>query len=292
MPWNRPVVLAIALTAAVATAATSHAAPPLTPSEPPLSFADTMEQLAAVEKVPSDIANGAAAAARRTVPRPRHDGVRTVAERERPDRAGRNDTLERAQQIRRVGTGHRDAQDVRLAGALVELNAPPTQIGDVAEDDGAIPLANPTGLTAEQPSVRASAVIGDGPHGTSEGDGSGDFDFYRIDDAAADQVLTVDVDAAARGAELDAVVAVLADTGQILAFNDDSPELDSRQLRAARAASRRRLPRRRGRLRIAADEPVRLGQRRRRQVGRCLRRDHVVRVRRGRRRLSHRHAPR
>ena len=224
MPWNRPVVLAMALTAAVATAATSHGAAP-TPSAPPLSFADTTEQLAAVEKVPSDVANGAAAAASRTVLQPHNDGVRTVAERERPDRAGRNDTLERAQQIRRVGTGHRDAQDVRLAGALVELNAPPTQIGDVAEDDGAIPLANPTGLTAEQPSVRASAVIGDGPHGTSEGDGSGDFDFYRIDDAAADQVLTVD--AAARGAELDAVVAVLAHTGQILAFNDDSPELDS-----------------------------------------------------------------
>ena len=192
MSWNRPAVLAIALTASLTPAATSHAAPPA----PPLSFADAIEQLAAVDKEASDVANGAAVAATRTRPHPRHRGVHTVGERERPDRAGRNDTLERAQRIRRFGTGSRDAHDVRLAGTLVELNAPPTPIGHV-EDDGAIPLASPTGLTAERSSVRASAVIGDGPHGTIEGDGSGDFDFYRIDDAAAGQLLTVDIDAAA-----------------------------------------------------------------------------------------------
>jgi hypothetical protein len=223
VPWNRPLALAIAVTATLAAATTSHAAPP---PEPLTSFTSAMRQLAAVEKDPSDVVNGPEASASRTVQQPRH-GVPTVGERERPDRAGGNDTLERAQRIRRLGTGRGDAQDVRLAGTLAELNAPPIPVGHVAEDDGAIPLASPTGLTPEQPNVRASAVIGDGPHGTIEGDGSGDFDFYRIDDAAAGQLLTVDVDAVALGAELDAVVAVLAPTGQILAFNDDSPELDS-----------------------------------------------------------------
>ena len=120
-----------------------------------------------------------------------------------------------------------DDSDVRLAGALADLNTPPRTIGPFGEDDGAIPLAHPTGLTTDRPSVRASAVIGDGPHGTVEGDGSGDFDFYRIDDAPAGQVLTVDIDAFAVGEQLDAAVAVLAPTGQLLAFNDDSPEFDS-----------------------------------------------------------------
>ena len=223
MPANRPLIMAIALTATVAAAATSHAAPP----EPPPSFSVAMERLADVDKSPQDVTHGVAATAGPTMQQRRHGGVPTVAERERPDRTGRNDTLERAQRIRHFGTGRRDAQDVRLAGTLVELNAPPTPVGHVAEDDGAIPLASATGLTAEQPHVRASAVIGDGPHGTIEGDGSGDFDFYRIDDAAAGELLTVDIDAVALGADLDAVVAVLAPTGQILAFNDDSPELDS-----------------------------------------------------------------
>ena len=223
MPANRPLIMAIALTATVAAAATSHAAPP----EPPPSFSFAMERLADVDKSPQDVTHGVAAAASPTMQQRRHGGVPTVAERERPDRTGRNDTLERAQRIRHFGTARRDAQDVRLAGTLVELNAPPTPVGHVAEDDGAIPLASATGLTAEQSHVRASAVIGDGPHGTIEGDGSGDFDFYRIDDAAAGELLTVDIDAVALGADLDAVVAVLAPTGQILAFNDDSPELDS-----------------------------------------------------------------
>ena len=55
MSWNRPIAVAIALTGR------PHCGDvPRRPPEPPPSFADTVEQLAAVEKVTSDVANGIA----------------------------------------------------------------------------------------------------------------------------------------------------------------------------------------------------------------------------------------
>ncbi|MEL7975052.1 hypothetical protein AAG589_04250 [Isoptericola sp. F-RaC21] len=59
------------------------------------------------------------------------------------------------------------------------------------EDDGAIPLARDLGLDADRRGVSTTGVVGDGPHG-SEGSGTGDYDFYRVD-AARGETLTVDV---------------------------------------------------------------------------------------------------
>ncbi|HUF61168.1 MAG TPA: hypothetical protein VMN36_03765 [Verrucomicrobiales bacterium] len=67
--------------------------------------------------------------------------------------------------------------------------------------------ATDTGLTAGQFGVvAATGNSGDGPYApvANGGDGSGDFDFYRVE-ALANQVLFVDVDAEATGSEHDPV---------------------------------------------------------------------------------------
>ena len=88
------------------------------------------------------------------------------------------------------------------------------------EDDGAIPLANATGLTAGVDGTAfARGVIGDGSRG-SGGTGTGDFDFYRVQ-AAAGQVITVDIDSAVPIDGLDSIAGIYDSAGNLLAFNDD-----------------------------------------------------------------------
>ena len=205
--------VAVALLAASLLAAPSaviaSAAPPRPPDDP---------------KAPADVAMTATTQELRQESR-RTDDLLHIAERERPHRSGHNDDLDHAQRLVRLGTSRRN-HDALIAGTLADLLPPAAQIGPFAEDDGAIPLANPSGLAVGQATVRATAQIGDGPHGTIEGDGSGDFDFYLIEGAVAGQQLTVDVDAVAIGSSLDSVVAMIDATG-IIAFNDDAPGLDS-----------------------------------------------------------------
>jgi Ca2+-binding RTX toxin-like protein len=89
-----------------------------------------------------------------------------------------------------------------------------------AEDDGAIPLANETGLTAgAEGLVFATGVIGDGPHGSS-GTGTGDFDFYRVE-AAAGQLISVDIDTTVPIIGLDPFFIIYDSAGNVLGFNDD-----------------------------------------------------------------------
>lgn len=69
-----------------------------------------------------------------------------------------------------------------------------------------------------------SAVIGDGPHG-STGTDTGDFDFSTVT-APAGQVLSTAVDTP--DGPLDPMVAIWDDSGTQVAFNDDGgPGLDS-----------------------------------------------------------------
>jgi hypothetical protein len=204
--------VAVALLGAVLLAAPSAATAEEAPPAPPDG------------KTPSDVAATDTTAQLRQESRVRDD-VLHVDERERPQRAGHNDDLDSAERLVRLGTS-RQNHDALVTGTLADLVPPTAPIGPFAEDDGAIPLANPTGLTAARAMVRATAEIGDGPHGTSEGDGSGDFDFYLVEDATAGQQLTVDVDAASIGSGLDSFVAVI-DASGIIAFNDDAPGFDS-----------------------------------------------------------------
>ncbi len=149
----------------------------------------------------------------------------TVQEGEPDTLFGRNDTLATAQLIGEAGTGEGEVPELEIEGTLAEVPVAETTTAST-EDDGAIPLANPTGLgvDAEADRSRAAAQIGDGPHGTIEGDGTGDFDFYALPAVAAGQSIAVDVDAQALGSTLDPLVLLYDAEGTILAANDDAFE--------------------------------------------------------------------
>jgi Ca2+-binding RTX toxin-like protein len=112
------------------------------------------------------------------------------------------------------GIGHEDFYELNII-----LESP--VLVDQAEDDGAIPLANETGLTAGAEGLAfATGVIGDGPYGSS-GTGTGDFDFYRVD-AAAGQLITVDIDTPALGVVgLNSFVSIYDSAGNLWAANDN-----------------------------------------------------------------------
>jgi hypothetical protein len=99
-----------------------------------------------------------------------------------------------------------------ISGALAV--SPPVVLTS-SEDDGAIPLAQPTDLIAGH-AVQVSATIGDGPYGTS----SGDYDWYSVN-AVAGQTITVDIDARSLGSSLDSYVGLYNGAGIRLAENDD-----------------------------------------------------------------------
>ena len=138
------------------------------------------------------------------------------------DSRGLNDDQASAELIMDFGTGEAALREVDVAGTLAA--AEPVFLGVLSEegegDDGAIPLANETGLTAGM-RVRAEAYIGDGLHG-SVGTSNGDFDVFRIDNLRPGQVVTVDIDTP-EDAEprLDTKVALYDSTGMIVDQNDD-----------------------------------------------------------------------
>ena len=131
-----------------------------------------------------------------------------------------NDTAATANGVP-LGFGGGEDVAVDVSGSLGGGSAgPPSPISSV-EDDGSIPLANPTGLTGGA-AVVASGVIGDGPYGAT----SGDFDHYSVP-ATAGQLITVDVNASDFGSTLDSYVGIYSSTGLLLAANDDFGSLDS-----------------------------------------------------------------
>lgn len=130
-----------------------------------------------------------------------------------------NDTQGTATPAPGFGSGAGDDPAADLTGALA-VPGPPAIIGPYPEDDGAIPLANPTGVTSGA-RVRTSGAIGDGPHGGG-GTGTGDFDFYGLGALAAGDQILIDVDTPLPFAgDLDPFVAIWDAAGTLLAFNDD-----------------------------------------------------------------------
>jgi Bacterial pre-peptidase C-terminal domain/RTX calcium-binding nonapeptide repeat (4 copies) len=140
-----------------------------------------------------------------------------VIEAEPPGTIGLNNTLATAEYLPGFGTGVGEDPAADIRGFIY---SPPRTIA-AAEDDGSIPLANPTGLVTEGTDfVVVTARIGDGPHG-SDGTGSGDYDHYRFA-ARAGQLLTVDASAALFGSSLDTVIGLYDSSGTLLASNDDA----------------------------------------------------------------------
>ena len=140
-----------------------------------------------------------------------------VTEAEPPEIWGLNNTPATAEYLPGFGTGPGEYSGADISG----FTSPPPRTMTGAEDDGSIPLANPTGLvTTGSDFVVVTAYIGDGPHG-SAGTGSGDYDHYRFA-ARAGQLLTVSSSAALIGSSLDTVIGLYDSSGTLLASNDDA----------------------------------------------------------------------
>jgi Bacterial pre-peptidase C-terminal domain len=162
-----------------------------------------------------------AAQARRNAPKATVEPL-LVDEQEPSAVVGGNDHPQNAQLISAFGTSSGRRPAARILGHLA--SGPSPFAISAEEDDGAIDLATDTGIGAGSRG-RATATIGDGPHG-SAGDGSGDFDYYTVTGRAG-QVLSADVDTPA-SSPLDSVVILWDAAGHALAANDDSgSSLDS-----------------------------------------------------------------
>jgi hypothetical protein len=129
---------------------------------------------------------------------------------------GANDTAASAQFIKKFGSASRKGPAARIIGTLAP-EPDSTSIQAAPEDNGSISQAGETGLVSGS-LVSTAGTIGDGPHG-SAGDGTGDFDYYAIRDAAAGQRVTIDTDAPVEG--LDSIVILWDATGNAVAVNDD-----------------------------------------------------------------------
>ena len=128
------------------------------------------------------------------------------------------DTLDTPQFVS-LGFGARDSSTVKTSGSLESQATTIVQ----SEQDDAISSANATDLTAGNV-VTASGFIGDGPNG-SEGNGTGDFDFYAIT-AEAGQIITVNTETDDPRGGLDTIVGLYDSDGNRLTLDNDASSLD------------------------------------------------------------------
>jgi hypothetical protein len=136
--------------------------------------------------------------------------------------AGTNNTAGNAELISELGTGSLDNPAAELTGELAAPASAPVAIPSAAEDNGSITLAGRLEL-ATKGTTKLTGVLGDGPHGIGSNDevadGTGDFDFYRVDGDAGDFV-TIDLDTPS-GGSLDSVLVLWTAAGQSILSNDD-----------------------------------------------------------------------
>ncbi len=111
------------------------------------------------------------------------------SESEAPGQTGVNDSPGTGELIRKFGTNPGDRQVVDITGSLSGGVVRPPIEGDCEslEDDGSIPLANPT-PAAEIQVALCIGEIGDGPFG----DSSGDIDFYSYGTVEEGTLLILD----------------------------------------------------------------------------------------------------
>lgn len=131
---------------------------------------------------------------------------------------GANDTLTTAEHIAGFGTHRHASSKVALTGDIRPDDTVPT-LPPAAETNDAIGLAADTGIAGTRRAVRTSGSIGDGPHG-SAGDGTGDFDFYRLDGGATGLTFTARTSTPTGG--LDTLLALWDSDGGLWALNGDN----------------------------------------------------------------------
>ena len=137
---------------------------------------------------------------------------------------GGNDTPANAQRVTGFGTGASQYPKIRVLGSLDNEAVSTPNVPAPAEDNGSIPLAGDTGIGDLRNGATIDAQLGDGPHGHTTGDGSNDFDFYKLS-AVPGKVLTLTT--ATPTGSLDTVLELFAPDGTLLAVNDDFSGLDS-----------------------------------------------------------------
>lgn len=131
--------------------------------------------------------------------------------------AGSNDTAPNAEPIPGFGTAAARNPRVRILGELANIAGGSVRTITTTEDQGSIPLATDT-LIAGSGAVRTTSVLGDGPHGSVTGDGSNDFDFFKVNVAAGQSILA---NTEGSPSSTDTVLAVYAADGTPLAADDD-----------------------------------------------------------------------
>jgi len=129
---------------------------------------------------------------------------------------GSNDTPRSAERIDGFGTGSGETQALTVVGNLARERVDMNSLRPSREDDGAIPLARPTGLGTSREGIRLSGRIGDGPHGES-GTGSGDFDYMKVTVPAGQQLLATM--SAARDSQLAPLLAIWTKRGGLIDYS-------------------------------------------------------------------------
>jgi hypothetical protein len=133
--------------------------------------------------------------------------------------SGGNDTPVDAQRVTGFGTGAKQYSRIRVLGSLDNDEIVTPDVPAAPEDDGSIPLAGDTGISDLRDGAVIESQIGDGPHGRLTGDGSNDFDFYRLT-ATGGQVISAAT--ATPAGSLDTVIELWSADGLLVAANDDS----------------------------------------------------------------------
>jgi len=146
------------------------------------------------------------------------DGVIDHVEAERSDMAGANDERATGELIAGFGSGVDEVPLALISGHLAD-GAAGRPVVSAGEDDGAIDLATPLAVASGEV-VTISDTIGNGPHAVT-----GDYDHYQVF-LAPGQTLVATA-SAAPDSDLDPVLTVFDDQGEIVAENDDT-ELEER----------------------------------------------------------------
>jgi len=138
--------------------------------------------------------------------------------------SGANDVPVNAQRVTGFGTGSGQYSKIRVLGSLDNEAVAAPAVPPAPEDDGAIPLAGDTGIGSVRNGATITSQIGDGPHGRQTGDGSNDFDYYKLTAPAGK---TLRLTTATPTGPLDTILELFAPDGTLLAANDDFTGLDS-----------------------------------------------------------------
>ncbi|GAB3815705.1 PPC domain-containing protein [Kribbella italica] len=132
--------------------------------------------------------------------------------------SGANDSQAAAEPVNGFGTGANQNPRLRILGTMPNLAPSQVTIPAGTEDNGAIPLATETGIGVNKGAAITTATLGDGPHGPS-GDGTNDFDFYKVTANAGGLTLKVSTEGTVG---TDTVVGVYTPAGELIASDDDS----------------------------------------------------------------------